>query len=144
MGCHALLQGIFSTQGLNPGFLHCRRISQYKIIFFFKKRGIVLLFQTNDLVNVVSNQSPRWSTADVPGERQAPGWEVLAETPPPSPLRTSSVRGSSFSGLFVEEFLFTKSSHICGSPDPISRQGLSTWHTGLGTQRDSRGALSPA
>ena len=26
MGCHALLQGIFPTQGLNPGFLHCRWI----------------------------------------------------------------------------------------------------------------------
>ena len=24
--CHALLQGIFPTQGLNPGLLHCRRI----------------------------------------------------------------------------------------------------------------------
>ena len=22
--CHALLQGIFPTQGLNPGLLHCR------------------------------------------------------------------------------------------------------------------------
>ena len=26
MGCHALLQGIFPTQGLNPGLPHCRRI----------------------------------------------------------------------------------------------------------------------
>ena len=26
VGCHALLQGIFPTQGLNPGLLHCRRI----------------------------------------------------------------------------------------------------------------------
>ena len=26
VGCHALLQGIFPTQGLNPGFPHCRRI----------------------------------------------------------------------------------------------------------------------
>ena len=25
-GCHALLQGIFPTQGSNPGLLHCRRI----------------------------------------------------------------------------------------------------------------------
>ena len=25
-GCHALLQGIFSTQELNPGLLHCRHI----------------------------------------------------------------------------------------------------------------------
>ena len=26
VSCHALLQGIFSTQGSNPGLLHCRRI----------------------------------------------------------------------------------------------------------------------
>ena len=26
MGCHALLQGIFPTQRLNPGLLHCRQI----------------------------------------------------------------------------------------------------------------------
>ena len=26
MGCHALLQGIFSTQGSNPGLPHCRQI----------------------------------------------------------------------------------------------------------------------
>ena len=26
VGCHALLQGIFLTQGLNPGLLYCRQI----------------------------------------------------------------------------------------------------------------------
>ena len=26
VGCHALLHGIFLTQGLNPGLLHCRQI----------------------------------------------------------------------------------------------------------------------
>ena len=26
MGNHSVLQGIFPTQGLNPGFLHCRQI----------------------------------------------------------------------------------------------------------------------
>ena len=26
VGCHALLQGIFPTQGLNPGLLHCKQI----------------------------------------------------------------------------------------------------------------------
>ena len=26
VGCHALLQGIFLTQGLNPGLLHCQQI----------------------------------------------------------------------------------------------------------------------
>ena len=26
VGCHALLQGIFPNQGLNPDLLHCRQI----------------------------------------------------------------------------------------------------------------------
>ena len=26
VGCHALLQGIFPTQGLNPELLHCKQI----------------------------------------------------------------------------------------------------------------------
>ena len=26
VGCHFLLQGIFLTQGSNPGLLHCRQI----------------------------------------------------------------------------------------------------------------------
>ena len=26
VGCHVLLQGIFPTQGLNPGLPHCRQI----------------------------------------------------------------------------------------------------------------------
>ena len=26
VGCHSLLQGVFLTQGLNPGLLHCRKI----------------------------------------------------------------------------------------------------------------------
>ena len=26
VGCHLLLQGIFPTQGLNPGLPHCRQI----------------------------------------------------------------------------------------------------------------------
>ena len=26
VGCHSLVQGIFPTQGSNPGLLHCRQI----------------------------------------------------------------------------------------------------------------------
>ena len=29
VGCHFLLQGIFQTEGLNLGLLHCRRIPYY-------------------------------------------------------------------------------------------------------------------
>ena len=37
VGSHSLLQGIFPTQGLNPGLLHCRQILHclsYKILKF--------------------------------------------------------------------------------------------------------------
>ena len=30
VGCHAILQGIFPTQGLNPGFPHCRWILYHR------------------------------------------------------------------------------------------------------------------
>ena len=33
VGCHALLQGIFPTQGLNPGLLHHRQIL-YQLGYF--------------------------------------------------------------------------------------------------------------
>ena len=31
MGCHALLQGIFATQGLNLGPLHCRQVLYHRV-----------------------------------------------------------------------------------------------------------------
>ena len=31
VGCHALSQGIFPTQGSNPGLLHCRQILQAEL-----------------------------------------------------------------------------------------------------------------
>ena len=34
VGCHTLLQGIFPTQGLNPGLLHCRQILFFFLIYF--------------------------------------------------------------------------------------------------------------
>ena len=32
VGCHALLQGIFPTQGSNPGLPHCRRIPYHLML----------------------------------------------------------------------------------------------------------------
>ena len=49
MGSPSLLQGIFPTQGLNPGLLHCRQIlyhlSHHKIlkIFSFKDLTYTIL-----------------------------------------------------------------------------------------------------
>ena len=55
VGCCALLQGIFPTQGLNPGFLHCRQIlywlshqgSPKIIIFHFKSHTSFFFFFFN-------------------------------------------------------------------------------------------------
>ena len=49
VGCHFLLQGIFPTQGSNPGLLHCRQILYHMLlgrnvkwrIFFGKQFGSV-------------------------------------------------------------------------------------------------------
>ena len=64
VGCHAFLQGIFPTQGLNPDLLHCRQIlyhlshqgnpilSDFKIwifnhnIIFFQVIALSLIFNT--------------------------------------------------------------------------------------------------
>ena len=39
VGCHALLQGLFPTQGLNPGPLHCRQI-----LYHLSHQGIMLSY----------------------------------------------------------------------------------------------------
>ena len=40
VGCHALLQGIFPTQGSNPGIPHCRRVLELP----YKSPGTLLCF----------------------------------------------------------------------------------------------------
>ena len=42
VGCHALLQGIFLTQGLNPGLPHCRGIFFFFTIWAIRKVHFLL------------------------------------------------------------------------------------------------------
>ena len=69
VGCHALLHGVFSTQGLNPGLSHCRQI----------------LYQ-------LSHQgSPRileWVACPSPGDIPNPGIELGSLTLLADPLPT--------------------------------------------------------
>ena len=46
VGCHFLLQGIFLTQGLNPGLLHCRQR-----LYYLSHQGWIrtLLLRSNNL-----------------------------------------------------------------------------------------------
>ena len=45
--CHALLQGIFLTQGLNPGFPHCRQI------FYCLSHSDFIYFKLNQMIKCV-------------------------------------------------------------------------------------------
>ena len=44
LGCHALLQAIFSTQGLNPGLWHCRWV-----LYHLSHQGILSLVKVGSL-----------------------------------------------------------------------------------------------
>ena len=45
VGCHFFLQGIFPTQGLNPGLLHCKQII-YRLNYKGSQISICPIFET--------------------------------------------------------------------------------------------------
>ena len=66
MGSHSLFQGIFPTQGSNPGLLHCRQIL-YRL-----SRQESLVFVTN-LLHILAPPSPLQSSPLELAERLPPG-----------------------------------------------------------------------
>ena len=73
VGCHSLLQGIFLTQGLNLGLLHCRQTlyalshqgrptSQIRLGLFFcvKLKRHTLCVNANLKTPVEQNEDPRY------------------------------------------------------------------------------------
>ena len=78
VGCHAFLQGIFPTQGLNPGLLHCRQIlyhlSQKNCLLLRDKTVVTFrtthqLLHKNDILMFYEGNSP--ITEELP-----PGWAL--------------------------------------------------------------------
>ena len=72
VGCHFLLQGIFPTQGLNPGLLHCRQI-----LYCLSHKG-------NPIINTLKLTSffLSWSLIPHPGIKPRPlPWQPRAITP---------------------------------------------------------------
>ena len=63
VGCHAFLQGIFPTQGSNPGLLNCRWIlyclSHQGNPFFSRGMGKYLEVKCHDAYNLISNSTSR-------------------------------------------------------------------------------------
>ena len=109
MGCHALLQGIFPTQGLKPGLLHCGQILEYWKGSLSLLQGIFLtqgsnwdlhcrriLYQLNCREAWLTVASCLISTGCPAGHTPEVPWAQLAFTPeePSSGLVTSELEGA--------------------------------------------------
>ena len=66
VGCHFLLQGIFPTQGSNPGLLHCRQI-----LYHLSHQGSPYVW-ASQMVLVVKN--PLANVGDAGDMGSIPGW----------------------------------------------------------------------
>ena len=95
-GCHFLLQGIFLTQGWNPGLLHCRRI-----LYRLSYQGSPLIRrEMKNLPDGSGAPSPTQAALnDLPSPRPhspspQPPWLALPEEAPPGtppPISDSSL-----------------------------------------------------
>ena len=80
VGSRSLLQGIFPTQGSNPGLLHCRWIL-YQLSYQGSKAMAQspLPFRTHFLYGVMRRAGPAASKAPRPS-REVPGWNTEASS----------------------------------------------------------------
>ena len=109
VGCHALLQGIFPTQGLNPGLPHCRQIlyhlshqkSPQELLAWrglslpwTQKKSVVNMdfhqwawFWANLMTNLASRKMACWNylKASLGDEMVVTGPWPRPQPPPPSP-----------------------------------------------------------
>ena len=53
VGCHALLQGIFPTQGLNPGLPHCRQVLYHLSHQGSPTKNYTKVFDCRELVSLI-------------------------------------------------------------------------------------------
>ena len=122
MGSHSLLQGIFSTQGMNPGLLHCRQILLYlnhqgSLLYYFL--GFLCIRPRTDGASLVA-QTAKHLSAVQKTSVQSLGWEDPLEKGNGSPLQYSclensmdrgawwaTIHGVAKSGTRLSDFTFT-------------------------------------
>ena len=72
VSCHALLQGLFPTQGSNPGLLHCRQIL-YQLSHQGSPR---ILVWVGCPFSRETSQSRNWTRVPCTAGRFFPGWAI--------------------------------------------------------------------
>ena len=90
MGCHALLQGIFPTQGSNPGLPHCRQPNglSYSMSLGLKDVPSTYRCKGGHSLNPHPHYSPPHSPFESLEDRASPlpSWEDLTQAPSPVTL----------------------------------------------------------
>ena len=78
VGCHFLLQGIFLTQGSNPGLLHCRQI-----LYRRRYKGSYQVLAHPQLLWTIENVIGSWKITKIWEKRKSWGrieWQRLSPT----------------------------------------------------------------
>ena len=90
VGCHALLQGIFPTQGSNPGLPHCRQPNglSYSMSLGLKDVPSTYRYRGGHSLNPHPHYSLPHSPFDSSEDRPSPlpSWEDLTQAPSPVTL----------------------------------------------------------
>ena len=126
VGSHSLLQGIFLTQGANPGLLHCR-LSLYHLSHWWKSRSRVRLFATAWTIHTVHGilqaRIPEWVafpfSRDLPNpgiEPRSPALQAdsLPAEPQGKPLWKLPRRKKSFSSTLLSSSDWSKKVKLTG------------------------------
>ena len=99
VSCHALLQGIFPTQGSKPGLLHCRQI-----LYHLKHQGNL---HTHTACMLSHHSCTRLCNSM---DCSPPGSSVQSPCPPPGDLLDPGIKPSSLSVSLVHGFFTTSAS----------------------------------
>ena len=114
VGCHFLLQGIFPTQGLNPGLLHCRQMlyclshqGSSKMKVKFAQLCLTLCNPMDYTVQgILQARILEWVAFPFPGDLPNPGIEPGSPTLQVDSLPAEPPGNISFSSLTsLEQFL---------------------------------------
>ena len=116
MGCHFLLQGIFLTQGLNPGLPHCRQI-----LYHLNHLGSPPALQGRFLTTGLPGKSPFpifFLTPSSPCSRSQEDYPVWVSTagfsgsPSRRGLREESELGVHLAVLWIQDHCFCMAFHV--------------------------------
>ena len=110
VGCHALLQGIFPTQGSNPGLLHCRRI-----LYCLSHQGSPWKVKVSQ--STLTFCDPMFYTEHGILQARILGWVVYPFSSRSSQLRNrtgvSCIVGGVFTNWAIREVHAAKSLQLC-------------------------------